>query len=258
MKSSHYRKKVSRARQDSAKALEKALALVQALNRDSALSDVLRRYVQPWLTAHGDFQTIPSQLRLELNDHLGHWQIYCLGAGAREYNEPEPILPDGFHLFDIPERTRGKPYMGYGIKDEHINDESQAALKFALFVCGPYARALGQCPRCQKYFLNTSGHRIKIFCSLKCARHHAAVRATKARREKVKNEKCKRVLRWYARIGEKPLGRDWKEWISKNAHVKVWWLTRAINDGHLPEEPKQQRSSRAEQAAKMTGSRMGK
>ena len=96
MKSSHYRKNVSRARQDSAIALGEALDLVQVLNRNSAISDVLRGYVQPWLSANGDFQTIPVQLRNELNYHLGHLQIYCLGVGAREYNEQEDTLPLGF------------------------------------------------------------------------------------------------------------------------------------------------------------------
>ena len=112
--------------------------------------------------------------------------------------------------------------------------EATVALMFARFIAGPYAREVSRCYRCSQYFVNTSGHRNKIYCDRKCA-----VKATvKHSRELAQAEKLERLRKAYSKFRRfRPEVSNWKEWVTQEAGVHQRWLTRAINSGKSPPNP---------------------
>src|SRR5712692_10188019 len=156
---SHHRKLAGDQARDRVRALE----IVQLLNRNSVEGMSLRSYCDRWLAAGRSVQGMGPLLRT-LNDSLSRWKLWCLGAGVAESNESEASMPLGLRLWDPPEYLGGAAALVHGIEDEHYNRESLAALRFGLLVTGRDAKNLGKCRRCGAYFLNTSGHRNKVFC----------------------------------------------------------------------------------------------
>lgn len=53
---------------------------------------------------------------------------------------------------------------------------------FLSFLLGPYSSELGRCLRCNRYFVNTSGHSNKEYCRQRCASSDSAERAGEEKR----------------------------------------------------------------------------
>jgi hypothetical protein len=211
-----------------------ALDVVASLNRGKKKEDeFLREYCDAWLRSGHSFSGMEQHKAL-VNGHLSRWRLWCLGSGVEEMNEFVPSLPVGVSLWNPPERTGGKPALVYGIEPTDNWSGAVAALRFALLIASPEGRLLGRCRRCNAYFLNTSGHRNKVFCTPKCARDVCARQATQAARQQAHVEKLNRVRRACNTMKSKPGGRvDWKNWVSKRTGVSIWWITRATNRGEI-------------------------
>jgi hypothetical protein len=171
--------------------------------------------------------------RHAVNQHLRKWRLWCLSADPEEMNEPDPALPLGLVVTNALTAAEGGPTLAYGIEPSAYGPASEAALQFALFITSPNGQLLGRCERCQRYFLNTSGHRNKKYCRPECARDVAARRATKRARRAEHEAKLQRLRRAAAAFHEKPPNRDAKEWLAKRAKVSVWFITRALNRGEV-------------------------
>jgi hypothetical protein len=130
-------------------------------------------------------------------------------------------------------------------EQERIEDEirewewqKRAAEIFLAFITGPYYNRIGRCARCSRYFLNTSGHRNKRFCSARCARIESAVKSKRERDQRDYQQRLKRVQKAAARFLKLSAARqreidDLTAWISKEAGVTRHVVTRAVNKGLL-------------------------
>lgn len=203
------------------------------LNGDVSASEagLLREYFDTWLQRGRSFAAMET--RGVINQGLSGWRLWCLGSGVEEMNEPDPTVPPGTVLWNPPERTDGRPTLAYGMARSDYNAQSLAALWFVLVITSSEGPLLGRCARCRRYFLNTSGHRNKVFCLPACARDTAARRATKLARVAEHEAKLRRVLSAVAALQDKPREKDVKEWVAKRARVSLWWITRAIKRGDL-------------------------
>jgi|SRR5581483_702992 len=177
---------------------------------------ILRRLFDQWFIARTDPAAMKELLE-ELNKYQGDWQRRLIAQS------------DG------------------GISEEITfpSDANQAEIllvwQFVEVIKGRYAKDILKCPQCGLVFLNSSGHRNKVYCSAKCAQYKTAIEATNARRQREQERKIEIARRLFDRIDEKPAGKDWKEWIvrkaGKKSGITLWWLTRAINSKLLPESP---------------------
>jgi hypothetical protein len=124
------------------------------------------------------------------------------------------------------------------LRAQNLRDSfTPLAYSFANFLAGPCAEKVQLCERCRKFFLQTTGHLNKKYCSRACAVFYAATRATKAKRLAVKKEKLASVLKAYAVFARRKRMENWKPSLCRAAKVDVRFLTRAIHQGHLPPTP---------------------
>jgi hypothetical protein len=214
--------------------------IVKMLNGEgsAARADLLRNYCEAWLQTGRSFAAMETSKTI--NDDLSQWRFWCLDSGVLEMNTAEPLIPPGTVLWDPPERTEGRPALHYVIPGSQYNARTVAAVQFALLITSPEGLLLGRCKRCQRYFLNTSGHRDKVFCKPACARDLAARRATQRARTAAHAAKCARVRRALAELRQKPSGKYVKDWLAKRAKVTRWWITRAVKRGEIslpPDDP---------------------
>src|SRR5262245_6857576 len=159
MRRSHSRK----MRQAHIAARAYARGVIADLNGvSSPEAKLLRAYCDAWLRAGRSFGAMEND-RKAINEQLSQWRLWCLGSGVEEMNEPTPPLPLGLQLWNPPTRTGGKPALAYGIADSACNPASLAALRFGLLITSPEAELVGRCPRCDRYFLNLSGHQNKVY-----------------------------------------------------------------------------------------------
>src|SRR6266852_2080541 len=177
--------------------------VVAILNGDVSANEAqpLRDYCDAWMRAGRSFVEMQDH-RHAVNDHLRQWRLWCLGSGVEEMNEPTPPLPPGLILWNPPECTDGRPALAYGIEGSAYNAASRAALRFGLLITSPEGQLLGRCPRCRRYFLNTSGHRNKVFCRPECARDIGARRATRRARTLERDVKLRRALSAVGKLNE--------------------------------------------------------
>ncbi len=128
-----------------------------------------------------------------------------------------------------------KPIAGW---DPNFHADQQAAKLFLDFITSPLYDRIGQCRRCSRYFVNVTGYWKKVYCSGKCATRHTALISMRARRRMERSEKlkkCRRGLEAYARLKKAP--KNWKDYVSKKAGVTPKFITRAVNNGELPQPP---------------------
>ena len=197
----------------------------------------LRRWVEEWIRHDRDLQQVPSVVT-EVERGLSGYHRRLVPCGVEEVNSPAPLdfcLP-GRDLvsFDWPERTGNRPYMVSFIAPG--DDTPLVAHWFAEFLPGFHTDDLQPCgrQRCEKYFLR-EGRRRK-YCSLACARHDTAVRATQKRRQQLTEKRLKTARRACARF-RKSWPVDWRERIAERVGVKRHWVSRQVKLGLLPSPP---------------------
>jgi hypothetical protein len=98
---------------------------------------------------------------------------------------------------------------------------------FLAFIQTPFFDKIRTCARCQKFFLNESGHRNKQFCSARCARIASAMQS-KQRKQQQKLARLERAVQKLPRSVK-----DAKIWLAKNARVSLHFVTRAVNQGQI-------------------------
>jgi hypothetical protein len=202
----------------------------------------LRRWVEAWMGHDRNLQHVPRVVT-EVNGSLSRYHRRLAPCGSEEVNMPEPFdfcMPEDGHqdrhlvTFDWPERTGNRPYMVSFLA--RGDDTPAVAHWFAEFLSGSHADDLRPCgrQRCEKYFLR-AGKRRK-YCSLACARHDTAVRATEKRRRRLTEERLKTARRVCARFSKSwPL--DWRERIAERVGVKRHWVSRQVKLRNLPSPP---------------------
>ena len=88
------------------------------------------------------------------------------------------------------------------------------------------------CDRCNRLFLNCSGHRNKRFCNRRCAVLAASTRLVKKKRQEERDEKL--ILAQSALANWNPRkGTDWKQWTSDQTKLSKTFLTRAFKRKEL-------------------------
>jgi hypothetical protein len=148
------------------------------------------------------------------------------------------------------------------LKDEEIEgilrgaDEeegaAQAASAFSDFLRSPFYNAVGQCgyPPCGRFYLMTTSHTGRRYCSQKCASKDTAVKATAARNERIYALKLAAVQKASADFKRLPRSKQarieetegWTAWIARRANARLrrsghevtpTFITRAANSGKL-------------------------
>jgi hypothetical protein len=180
-----------------------------AIRSEKQRQQVLQRYVDSWIDSGlevGRWQRNNPDLLEKINRQLGKLRLHLgiQGSGKAKLFIDKPYLPKGHSDLD-------------------------AAQRFASLVTGPLAGKIGKCKRCQQYFAAFKGSKNKVFCSRKCATGLTALKSTRERRKRERQEKiakCQQALMEYRK--KKPR-KGWKEFVSKEAGVTIKWLTRAVN-----------------------------
>jgi hypothetical protein len=107
--------------------------------------------------------------------------------------------------------------------------EQRADQIFLAFIQTRFFDKIGRCTRCQKFFLNESGHRNKQFCSSRCARITSAMKS----KQRVQGQKLARLQRTAQKFPHAT-----KDALAEKAGVSLHFVTRALNQGLIgPLEP---------------------
>ncbi len=113
-----------------------------------------------------------------------------------------------------------------------------ASQTFYEFITGPCYASVQRCARCQRFYLNTSGHRDKKYCSRKCATNDSAAKSTRERRQDEHAQKLTALRTAVAKLTrlskeERTELKDWKSWLSQRSHLTRHFISRAINMGEI-------------------------
>jgi hypothetical protein len=125
-------------------------------------------------------------------------------------------------------------------EDEKLGSQKDGALSFFFFlITNPYWYLLaGPCKRCGKYYLKKTRRR-SVYCSRKCAWTRTAFDAVRRRREKLQAAKVDRADALIGKWKKKKRRQNWKDWVVSQAGIESGitknWLTRAVNEGRLPD-----------------------
>jgi hypothetical protein len=178
----------------------------------------LQIYVDSWLEAGSNFNTWRkkySELANRVKQYVGGYENY-LEAG----NDGRAILVN---------RITSKSIAG-------LNSAADvyAISSFLKIIRSPLFNTIGKCERCSTYFLNTSGHINKKYCSRSCATRNTALKSVRARRQEEQEEKIKKVRAAIQEFKQrKPKNSHWKLWVAERAGVTIKWITQAFNRGDL-------------------------
>jgi len=165
----------------------------------------LGEYVDSWLRAEGDFNRWQSE-NPKLDEILGH--TFFQGHSLRQE-------ADGRIVDDL--RAVPTNLAGYSTK----------AATFGFFLLSPKRGCLRKCLRCGRYFLNFGRYERK-YCAHRCASANSALKHTRTRRQREREESLTVARRALRGIKGTPPS-DWKAIVAEEVGVKVNWVTRAIN-----------------------------
>jgi hypothetical protein len=165
---------------------------------------------------------------------------------------------EDYKRLDVPLRRQRSPRL----TDEEIDDilretdeekgAAQAASAFSDFLLSDFDNAVGQCgyPPCGRFYLMTSGHKGRKYCSTKCARKDTAVKATAERNARVYALKVDAIQMASVDFKRLPASKQarieetegWTPWIARRANARLRgrapevtpaFITRAANSGKL-------------------------
>lgn len=180
--------------------------------------EYLRHYLDSWIEASCNF-TAWSKKNPELSNKINQYVI-----GYKCYLKAEK---DGRAVL-ITQVTNNSVA---GL----INADVYAINSFLRVIRSPLFDAIGKCERCDKYYLNNSGHRNKKYCSRPCATRNTALNSVRAKRQEEQEEKIKKARKAIQEFKSlNPKATDWKVWVAKRAGVTSKWITQAFNRGDLP------------------------
>ena len=186
---------------------------------------MLRRYVHAWEQAKRNYAAA-----LEQNPDMRE-QI-----GSALQRNPMHVLHGTERHEELWLRARRMPRPDR----PHERAMDEAALLFYALANNPLGSDVRTCNRCRRWYLNTSGHQNKSYCSRKCASLHT----TRRRREGEHRQKIERaqaaIRKWEGRRRQG----DWKRWVTARAGVTPKFITRAINMAELkePKSPRRKKS----------------
>jgi hypothetical protein len=92
-----------------------------------------------------------------------------------------------------------------------------------------FSDRLWRCRACGKFFVANHGHS-RSYCGRKCSGNFSARQTMRKKRNAIRAEKRKQVLK---ALKQCPESCDWKAWVAKQAGVTKNWLTY-----NLPKKPK--------------------
>jgi hypothetical protein len=200
--------------------------VVQNEQIDPHSTDQLRQLANAWIAANYTLDRWPKPYADELIEQVKPAHFLLIQSES----QPPQFLPIG--------RAHGDPS-----EDQESEDilkqrgNAEAYRLFATFITSSYYADLHKCERCKNYFVNMRGHRNKKYCSIKCAHHQSAVKATKERFLRERREKIDRVEAAFVTLGGRrdrlQLLPKWKEWVANKAAVDVRFVTRVVRENEL-------------------------
>jgi Family of unknown function (DUF6076) len=124
--------------------------------------------------------------------------------------------------------------------------ESRAFKTFRQFLQSPFYNAIGQCLTCKRFYLMTTGHSGRKYCSQKCASKDTALKAMAKRNQRIKTLKLQAVRKAINDFKRLPKSKrltaeasqGWKSWVANHANarlrrvgcrVSMTFVTRALN-----------------------------
>jgi len=109
---------------------------------------------------------------------------------------------------------------------------------FFRFLTGPYYDKIGRCPRCQMFWLNTSGRSDKTYCSNKCASAVTARRTLQEQRQQKREAKFDLVRQALENFSALPREKKARlraskdgetQWLARTTGLTKHFVTRALN-----------------------------
>ena len=174
-------------RREQREARRVAQDVVRRLNRGSL---GLRDLVETWIasgyrldrwTRRDVFEEGIRYRTISLQQHSGPVQF------TADWGHFDPGTPTGIgdSHYEPPSEDKEVAEAEYEENRALVEEAKSRARTLTLFfrlITGRYYAAIGRCPRCKKFFLNTSGQSDKKYCSQRCASAETATIATQARR----------------------------------------------------------------------------
>jgi hypothetical protein len=193
----------------------------------------LQRYADAWIKA---------QYRLQ------QWDLKRDCENVRRRRTTPMLEQDDGPVFvtTAPVRLKGVPEDEEALMAEIYDEQGHAdaaSLFLDLITCEFYDK-LARCARleCRNFYINTSGHANKIYCSNTCARIDTAERATRERRKREEELKLEAIHAAFTTLRNLPatqrkkvFSTGWKHWIAERAGMEITpnYITGAINRGLL-------------------------
>ena len=207
------------------------------LNRPGA--DRLRRWFSEWISSGRDLERAP-ELRKELNSLLsGRFHLGVMRRSIEDMDTADPELPPGSVAVPWPTLPPAEPHLVLWAPPDNASIAEQV-IEFLLFFIGnPHAQDLGTCARenCGQYFVMTR-KRLK-YCSPRCSRHAAAVKAMREGYQRKTDERLRKAEGAIKLFGKrKAWPTDWKQQVADAVgDVRPNWVSRQVNQGRLQGPP---------------------
>jgi hypothetical protein len=242
--------------------IERYTRLVQSLNNPTITDEVehieherLLEYFTTWIAA--DYDLKKWSMREQFRARLFNMRPLLKEEGGR------PIVTvvqfkgsyQQFRQFEemyvpIHQEHEEAPEDLEEIKRDMLEEEaeSRASDTFREFLQSPFYNAVAQCVTCDRFYLITTGHRGRKYCSQKCASKQTAMKATAERNRRIRSLKARAVQSAIAEFKRLPKSKaanideaeGWKSWVAKRANVRlrpagcsvsVNFVTRTLNRG---------------------------
>jgi hypothetical protein len=240
--------------------IERYTRLVQSLNNPTITDEVehieherLLEYFTTWIAA--DYDLKKWSMRQQFRARLFNMRPVLKEEGGRPIIAVAPFEGSyqkfrQFEAMDVPmhqgDEERSDDLQDFKRKNLEEEGESQALDKFREFLQGPFYNAVAQCLTCNRFYLITTGHGGRKYCSQKCASKNTALKATAKRNERIRTLKVHAVESVIADFKRLPKTKQssideaegWKLWVAKRANarlsragysVSVNFVTRILN-----------------------------
>jgi hypothetical protein len=183
-----------------------------------AIQEHLRPYAESWIKSNFRIKDWPFKKQIE-ND------INSQRISLRQWDpDQRPSVIPGLEL---PE-DKPDTWEQFDLEKPRI----EASTLFFAFITSKFWDGLKACERCGRFFINTTGHQNKVFCSRACAKNQTALVSTKERRERQYGERLERVkeaMNEFQLLSEAERKQtDWKRWVQKRTGIDPRFITQAI------------------------------